>query len=310
MRQIDSKTILTGLLLLWVCSAAFASDVTRRYIDQYKVIAITEMQEYGIPASIKMAQAILESNSGRSSLAMESNNHFGIKCGKDWIGKKAYREDDDYENGLLVKSCFRAYDDPALSFRAHSQFLTNPKSQRYKFLFELDPYDYKGWAKGLRKAGYATDPNYPSKLIGIIERYELYLLDLGIMDDSQEPVIAYQESSPAPQATTDEYIVPISSTASHTDQTAHFTDSGRESSTQGTYVMMAGDQMTDIAERYNIDLRKLYIQNRMPFGTQPKAGEELKLDGYIHFGTLPETTDIAAVEDQVLWTRTISVGGK
>jgi len=155
----------------------YGSEHTPAYIQQYKTIAQHEMDRVGIPASIKMAQAILESASGRSTLARQSNNHFGIKCGKDWKGGEVYRHDDDYKDGLLVRSCFRAYDDPAESFRAHSDFLTD--NRRYKPLFELDIYDYKGWANGLRKAGYATDPQYPSKLIRIIEEYELHLLDLG-----------------------------------------------------------------------------------------------------------------------------------
>ena len=164
---------LAFLLITLGVTSIYASDHTAAYIQQYKTIAQQEMDRVGIPASITMAQGILESASGRSTLAKQSNNHFGIKCGKNWTGEEVYRHDDDYKDGLLVRSCFRAYDDPAKSFMAHSDFLTD--NRRYAFLFELDVYDYKGWAHGLRKAGYATDPNYPSKLIRIIEEHELYL---------------------------------------------------------------------------------------------------------------------------------------
>ena len=149
------------------------------YIDQYKDIAMDEMTRAGIPASIKLAQAILESNAGRSYLAVNGNNHFGIKCGKYWTGGTVMREDDDYENGKLIKSCFRAYPSASYSFRAHSDFLRDPKkAYRYGPLFELEVDDYVGWSKGLKKAGYATNPAYADKLISLIQRFELYLYDL------------------------------------------------------------------------------------------------------------------------------------
>jgi LysM repeat protein len=136
------------------------------------------MYRTGIPASIKLAQAIHESSCGKSDLACKANNHFGIKCGNDWTGKSYKKEDDDYEEGQLVKSCFREFKDVQDSYVAHSDFLTDPaKAKRYGFLFELDVTDYKGWARGLSKAGYATDPQYANKIIDIIERYQLYELD-------------------------------------------------------------------------------------------------------------------------------------
>ena len=148
------------------------------YIDKYQDIAVDEMVRTGIPASIKLAQGILESNAGRSHLAVNGNNHFGIKCGKYWTGKSVMREDDDYKHGKLIKSCFRAFPTSRLSYKAHSEFLMDPKKHfRYGSLFDLSPTDYKGWAKGLKKAGYATDPKYPNRLISIIERYQLYQYD-------------------------------------------------------------------------------------------------------------------------------------
>lgn len=143
--------------------------LTEQYIEQYADVAIKEMRDHKIPASITLAQGILESNSGNSSLTRVSNNHFGIKCHKSWQGSKTYYDDD--KKG----ECFRVYPDPSQSFDDHSAFLAN--RTRYASLFKLDPRDYKAWAKGLRAAGYATDKKYPQKLISIIERYKLYKYD-------------------------------------------------------------------------------------------------------------------------------------
>ena len=135
------------------------------YVKVYSEIAMDEMIQFGIPASITLSQGILESGIGKGRLAVEANNHFGIKC-HDWNGKKIYHDDDEEQE------CFRKYDNPEYSYRDHSLFLSN--RGRYSFLFDLKRDDYKQWAKGLKKAGYATDPKYPQKLIDLIERYELY----------------------------------------------------------------------------------------------------------------------------------------
>jgi flagellum-specific peptidoglycan hydrolase FlgJ/murein DD-endopeptidase MepM/ murein hydrolase activator NlpD len=142
---------------------------TQEYIDKYAEIAKNKMRKHGIPASITMAQGILESSSGRSSLTRSSNNHFGIKCHKGWMGEKTYYDDD--EKG----ECFRVYNNPEGSFEDHSTFLTT--RSRYASLFTLEKDDYYSWAYGLSKAGYATDKKYPQKLISIIERYKLHELD-------------------------------------------------------------------------------------------------------------------------------------
>ena len=149
------------------------------YINNYKDIAVEEMYRTGIPASIKLAQGLLESDWGRSDLAVTANNHFGIKCGGKWNGNTFYKEDDDKDHrGKLIKSCFRSFSSPLESYMAHSDFLTDPnKEYRYGFLFEYESTDYVSWAKGLKKSGYATDPNYPKKLINIIERYDLSRFD-------------------------------------------------------------------------------------------------------------------------------------
>ena len=132
-------------------------------------MAITEMHKHHIPASITLAQGLLESGAGRSTLTKYSNNHFGIKCGRTWQGEKTYHNDD------RPNECFREYDNPAQSFEDHSLFLV--KNGRYASLFKLDITDYKGWAHGLRKAGYATNPNYGKLLISLIEQYELHQYD-------------------------------------------------------------------------------------------------------------------------------------
>lgn len=149
-------------------AAAATSMSGYDYIDRYKDIAIEEMDKYGIPASIKLAQALLESGNGNSTLAREANNHFGIKCTSEWSGGKTYKEDD------RKNDCFRVYQRAEDSFRDHSRFLLR---SRYAALFELDKDDYKGWARGLKSAGYATNPRYADLLISLIERYDLHQYD-------------------------------------------------------------------------------------------------------------------------------------
>ncbi len=150
---------------------------TFEYIEYFKDIAMQEMIDYGIPASITLAQGILESGSGKGRLAVEANNHFGIKCHK-WDGDKIFH-DDDKKN-----ECFRKYKNPQTSFRDHSVFLTT--RSRYEFLFDFKIDDYVSWSEGLKKAGYATDPNYPQKLINIIERYKLYEYDKIVVNKNRK----------------------------------------------------------------------------------------------------------------------------
>lgn len=145
------------------------------YLEKYSAMAITEMKRTGVPASITLAQGLLESGNGKSRLAIEGNNHFGIKC-HNWTGEKMYHDDD------AKGECFRKYKSAAESFKDHSDFLRY--KERYKFLFDLDITDYKSWAYGLKKAGYATDPAYPQKLIKIIEDYSLYEFD--VLDNSKK----------------------------------------------------------------------------------------------------------------------------
>ena len=159
------------LLALWLSHAAGAikwNSAYQNYINKYKDIAIEQMQAYGIPASITLAQGLLESGAGLSRLATQANNHFGIKCHNGWTGKTIYVDDD------IKNDCFRSYSSARESYVDHSKFL---QGNRYKSLFSLKTTDYKGWARGLKACGYATNPQYADKLIEIIELYQLHQYD-------------------------------------------------------------------------------------------------------------------------------------
>lgn len=157
--------------------SVFSQSKTDLYIEKYAELAVSEMQEFGIPASITLSQGILESGNGESYLATQGKNHFGIKC-HGWEGEEIFA-DDDAEN-----ECFRKYKRVKQSYRDHSEFLTT--HSRYSSLFDLKITDYKGWAKGLKKAGYATSPTYADKLISIIERYDLQRFDKGISGQNKQ----------------------------------------------------------------------------------------------------------------------------
>jgi len=168
-----------------------ASSYAVDYLNRYSALAVSEMKRTGIPASITLAQGMVESNYGRSTLARKGNNHFGIKCHSDWKGGRIYH--DDNRRG----ECFRAYRSAEESYRDHSDFLVN--GSRYRDLFSLPSDDYKGWAHGLKRSGYATDPKYPSKLIAKIEEYDLHRFDTGVGVAAQPPpqVSLSQSGQPA-----------------------------------------------------------------------------------------------------------------
>ncbi len=172
MTNFRKSIILAGILSVALFGAQ-AQKRTRQtseeYIERYKSIAIGDMERYGIPASITLAQGILESDSGNSRLSVLSNNHFGIKCKRDWKGAKVYHDDD------AKGECFRSYPSVEESYRDHAEFLD--QSPRYDSLFAYSSTDYKSWARGLKAAGYATAPDYAQRLIRIIEENQLYLLD-------------------------------------------------------------------------------------------------------------------------------------
>jgi flagellum-specific peptidoglycan hydrolase FlgJ len=162
------------LFSIFICTLLFGATgraqknpAVEMYISQFAPLAMEEQQRTGMPAAIKLAQAIHESGAGNGDLAQRSNNHFGLKCKSNWTGKTAFHDDD--EKG----ECFRAYDSISQSYRDQSDFLKNNK--RYASLFTLDVTDYKGWANGLKQAGYATNPAYTQKLIQLIETYELFV---------------------------------------------------------------------------------------------------------------------------------------
>lgn len=201
------------------------------YIKEYAQISKEEMLQYGIPASITLAQGILESGAGAGELTQKANNHFGIKCHTGWEGETVYHDDD--ERG----ECFRKYNDPKYSYRDHSLFLT--QRSRYKDLFTLRKDDYKGWAKGLRKAGYATDPKYPDKLIGIIERYNLQAYDHEVL------------------GTKVSIITP-------------------DNSKIGTYAVQAGDTLYSISRRFNLTVDTLKKYNGLR-GNDISIGQVLYL---------------------------------
>ena len=198
------RKICLFFVLLTICISASAQSLSPAYlayIDAYRDMAIEQQRKHQVPAAITMAQGLLESAAGKSDLALNANNHFGIKCGGDWVGRKTYK-DDDHAN-----ECFRVYADVMDSYEDHSLFLLR---KRYESLFALAIDDYQGWAYGLKTCGYATDPKYPEKLIRIIEQYDLQALTLdtilvkaGIVSESdttwhaiplQDSILQQQES--------------------------------------------------------------------------------------------------------------------
>ena len=189
------------LLAVVACFLGASKNPRQAYIDRYYPLAVREMQRTGVPASITLAQGLLESGAGLSPLATQANNHFGMKCHNDWTGEKFYKDDDKADE------CFRVYPSVEDSYRAHSDFLRG--RERYKSLFELDPTDYKEWAKGLRRAGYATDPGYANKLITLIEDFKLYRYDKMTADELPAEAPAVQVEEPKVQQQEAPVVVPV-----------------------------------------------------------------------------------------------------
>ena len=240
------KKALTIFLL--VCTLALTASVpeTRKspqliYIERYAEIAVEEMYRSGVPASITLAQGLLESRYGQSELAVKGNNHFGIKC-HNWNGAGMYYDDD--RRG----ECFRKYASPEESYRDHSDFLRF--RDRYRFLFDLEPTDYKGWAHGLKKAGYATDSKYPQKLISLIEEFELYKYDLDGGDRRQRP------DSPA-------RLERVERLDDSRKETFHFALSRQMYSKNGVPFVYSveGESYASIAARYNLFHKEILRYN-------------------------------------------------
>lgn len=256
----------------------YLNYTTLSYIDAFKGVAIEEMNLYGIPASITLAQGILESGSGNGSLAKYANNHFGIKCTSEWRGK-GYYKDDDQKN-----DCFRVYKDARQSYKDHSEFL---KRKRYSALFELDKNDYKNWAYGLKQAGYATNPKYPDLLINLIEKYKLYQYDQGetekqkiIREDrvfseiNANIPVEKKKFTPVDTPPSRQVITTADSTVtgSRPDSTAGnppvYTPSSKY------YTVRQGDTLYNISKRYNLTVEELKALNNLP-DTGIKIGQQL-----------------------------------
>ena len=281
------------LLLLLFPIFSQAQSKRTAYIDQWKDVAIREMRLYNIPASITLAQGILESGDGQSRLATKANNHFGIKCHKGWTGGKIYHDDD--KKG----ECFRKYKNAEESFRDHSEFLST--RSRYASLFELDRTDYKGWAKGLKKAGYATSPTYATSLIKLIEQWELHQYDLEGLGDEllpEERILAMANG--AKYVTLEEgeslediaklYKRSLDKILSYNDFTYEtqvqpgdkiFIRKKKKKGADKYYKVLAGETAHDIAQKNGIRLKWIYKRNKKPVGWQPKAGETIRLRGRV-----------------------------
>ena len=285
------------LSLLALCLAVLLpaqEELHQEYIELYKKISIQEMERTGIPASIKLAQGLLESSAGTSELASESNNHFGIKCGGDWTGTTYFLKDDDYDNdGNLLHSCFRVYKTPEESFIAHSDFLKNPKKEyRYGVLFKIKKKNYKKWAKGLKKAGYATSKTYDKKLINLIERYKLYEYDkmssseLIAATKKEDEKLNKNKDLVSIDQKNDDYLDMVSPTKAEEEIIKRKENrpvrKKYRNSTNGKrewHFVEKGENIAKIAEKYDLKLRKLLRRNRLKSGQEPAIGERIKLRG-------------------------------
>lgn len=300
------------LFFFVIASLAVSGQQARLdYIKKYQSLAIKEMNRSGIPASITMAQACLESGDGNSELARKSNNHFGIKCKSNWKGKKVYY-DDDRKN-----ECFRKYKTVEESYDDHTNFLSN--NPRYSFLFDLDPTDYRAWAAGLKKAGYATAHHYDKTLIKIIEDFKLYRLDNKMLMDE---MAVYEQKRIGNKGISNSLTInpyrtheiiringlkavvvqngdtyqKIAEEVGKTDwELYRFNDlpkgyvpqlnevvyiqhkKRRAPKGKLTHKVEVGETMHYISQLYGIKLRPLYSRNRMKFGEQPQPGQVLNL---------------------------------
>lgn len=261
------------------------------YIEKYHKEAVEQMHRYRIPASITLAQGLLESGAGRSTLTRKSNNHFGIKCGSDWRGKKTYHDDD------ARGECFRVYKNARASYEDHSRFLAG--KQRYVSLFKLKTTDYKGWARGLKKAGYATNPAYATKLIQIIELYELDRFDSGRLKGTwianpHEPFLAngllyvVARKGDTLDMLAEEFDLSVRKLRKYNDLYKGYAlqqgdvvylekKNRRAHKNFKTHTVRPGESMYLISQRYGIRLDRLYKMNDMSADYAPRVGEVLKL---------------------------------
>lgn len=246
--------IMASLSLLTSSLSAQNNPGRAAYIEKYSELAVSEMRRSGIPASITMAQAILESSLGKSDLATKANNHFGIKCHVGWQGKRFYYDDDEEDE------CFRVYRNAEESFRDHSIFLLT--RDRYKGLFELDPYDYKGWARGLKAAGYATNPHYAERLIKIIEEEQLYQLDNWI------PQVVAKNS-------TAEELVDYDDNPSH--RPTSYPMQMHKRNRIDFVIVQQGENVESLTEKHNMLRWEIRKYNELETGEQPSPGSIIYL---------------------------------
>jgi hypothetical protein len=310
MEKIRFSILLTLLLLVFQCRMVFAQPsfhfyTRNEYIGLYKEEAVKQMILHGIPASITMAQALLESNDGNSPLAKFANNHFGIKCHKEWVGM-SYTYDDDAKN-----ECFRKYYSPTESYEDHSLFLRSRKW--YIPLFSLPMSDYKAWAYGLKKAGYATEPRYAEMLIEIIEKFELQKLDyLNYMPNQRFEVFNTSTPKPEAKSVAEVRVVLVYNGVKYIETreeesfewiahdlridkhkllqyndfkkdtllpkgTIVYIQPKRDECLHEFYMFRKGDSMHSVAQRFGVKLKKLYYYNRMEEGLEPEEGQRIYL---------------------------------
>jgi LysM repeat protein len=243
--------ILLTLFLIGESVQAQNSELIKGYIETYKGIAISEMQRTGVPASIKLAQGIFETTAGTSNLVMRSSNHFGIKCKSNWTGESVKHDDD------LRNECFRKYPTAEDSYRDHSEFLRG--NQRYAFLFNLDPTDYKGWAYGLKKAGYATSSKYSQALIKVIEDYNLQLYTFIAMGKVQDPA---QADIITAAAKDENPVAPVITSAMVTvEEKKDFPEGEFKINETRVVFVKKGVSYLSIAQKYGVDISRLFEFN-------------------------------------------------
>ena len=294
-----------SLFSLAVAAQPKWNQAYQSYIEQYRDIAIREMLTYNIPASITLAQGLLESGAGRSELTRKGNNHFGIKC-HGWTGRKTYHDDDE------AGECFRAYDNALQSFEDHSKFLS--QSRRYQSLFSLPRTDYRGWARGLKAAGYATNPRYAESLIQIIELYKLYQYDTATSYDrftarhssvdkpaqvngTLHSIYRYNDNYYLRARRGDTYKLIGKEVQISYRKIARYNErSSKDQLREGEivylkkkrtradrqfkghpHVVKAGESMYDIAQMYGIRLKSLYKKNRLTPDYQIRPGDRLRV---------------------------------
>ncbi|RYY97960.1 MAG: hypothetical protein EOO11_09450, partial [Chitinophagaceae bacterium] len=251
-------TLLLSLIAAFTTSFAQPSPVVRDYINRFRDIAIAEEQRTGVPAAITLAQGILEAEAGKSNLVQRSNNHFGIKCKTEWTGERVYHDDD------ARGECFRKYDNPEQSYRDHSDFLRT--RAHYAFLFKLDPTDYEGWAYGLKKAGYATNPKYPQLLIRLIREFDLQ--DYTLMALGRKPmpetgnVVRLESGSQNNAVHTSATGTATAATTAATMTPAYPQGVFQINGTRVVYISR-GTAYADVARQHNLPLEHLYDFNDM-----------------------------------------------